>query len=163
MFFEDFYSLGTQLRACREERRKNTAARDVKTAKKHRAHHHKTRRPHTPNDHHPSASTTIHLEHRRPLYSFDSICNTSQVSIRWVELKIRTMKFSAVLIASLAAGATAFAPSSRAPASTSFSAATLEAPAVEAAEAVAAPAEEVEEKDFPVAENFVKDSDRVIP
>lgn len=73
------------------------------------------------------------------------------------------MKFSAVLIASLAAGATAFAPSSRAPASTSFSAATLEAPAVEAAEAVAAPAEEVEEKDFPVAENFVKDSDRVIP
>lgn len=74
------------------------------------------------------------------------------------------MKFSAFIIAAAAGSASAFAPSpikSR----TVLSAATLEAPAAEVKEAVEEPADasmEVEQ-DFPVADNFVKDSERIMP
>jgi hypothetical protein len=76
------------------------------------------------------------------------------------------MKFSAVLVASLAATTQAFAPA-RSSVSKPLSAATLEAPAKEDAAPVAV--EEVTsdmgvEKDWPVdGENFVKDSDRIMP
>ena len=79
------------------------------------------------------------------------------------------MKFSAFIIAAVAGTTSAFAPASiRAPSAT-LSAATLEAPPAEVKEPAveepaAAPAMEVEaEKDFPVAGNFVKDSDRIMP
>jgi hypothetical protein len=78
------------------------------------------------------------------------------------------MKFSAFIIAAVAGSTSAFAPASfRAP-SAALSAATLEAPpAADVKEAVeepmAAPAAMEMEKDFPVAGNFVKDSDRVMP
>ena len=79
------------------------------------------------------------------------------------------MKFSAVLVASLAATTQAFAPA-RSSVSKPLSAATLEAPATEAKEDAAPVAvEEVTsdmgvEKDWPVdGENFVKDSDRIMP
>lgn len=75
------------------------------------------------------------------------------------------MKFSAVLVASLAASAQAFAPSGRSAAVQSLSAATLEAPAAEAPVAdEPVEADMAVEKDWPVDEaNFVKDSDRVLP
>jgi|EP00984_Skeletonema_dohrnii_P023845 hypothetical protein len=74
------------------------------------------------------------------------------------------MKFSAFIIAAAAGSASAFAP---APikARTVLSAATLEAPPAEVKEPVEEPADasmEVEQ-DFPVAENFVKDSERIMP
>lgn len=74
------------------------------------------------------------------------------------------MKFSAFIIAAIAGSASAFAPSSI-KSRTVLSAATLEAPAAEVKEAVEEPADasmEIE-KDFPVADNFVKDSDRIMP
>ncbi len=78
------------------------------------------------------------------------------------------MKFSAVLVASLAASTQAFAPS-RPSVVKPLSAATLEAPettdappAPTASEPVAA--EMAVEKDWPVdQETFVKDSDRIMP
>jgi len=79
------------------------------------------------------------------------------------------MKFSAILIASIAASTQAFAPSRPVVGVKSLSAATLEAPAeevkAEAAEAEAPAAAEMGvEKDWPVdQENFVKDSDRILP
>ena len=82
------------------------------------------------------------------------------------------MKFSAVLVATLAASAQAFAPS-RPSAVKPLSAATLEAPSTEEAAADSPPtptaaepvaAEMAVEKDCPVdQETFVKDSDRVMP
>ena len=78
------------------------------------------------------------------------------------------MKFSAFIVAAAAGTTSAFAPASiRAP-SVSLSAATLEAPPAEVSEAaVEEPAEAAvameAEKDFPVADNFVKDSDRIMP
>lgn len=75
------------------------------------------------------------------------------------------MKYSAALLATLAASAQAFAPS-RPMAAKPLAAATLEAPAEAAAEeAPAAPVEAdmAVEKDFPIGENFVKDSDRIMP
>ena len=74
------------------------------------------------------------------------------------------MKFSAFIIAAAAGSASAFAP---APIKARFalSAATLEAPSAEAA-AVEEPAADASmdvEQDFPVADNFVKDSDRIMP
>lgn len=78
------------------------------------------------------------------------------------------MKFSAVLIATLAAAAEAFAPASSGVRSAPLSAATLEAPAetpaVAEPPAAAASAEMAVEKDWPVDDaNFVKDSDRILP
>jgi len=84
------------------------------------------------------------------------------------------MKFSAVLIASVVASSDAFAPVAPANAARpALSAATLDAPA-ETNDAPAAPAAAAAgdiattdgmgvEKDFPVMENFVKDSDRILP
>ena len=74
------------------------------------------------------------------------------------------MKFSAFIIAAAAGSASAFAPASI-KARTALSAATLEAPPAEAKE-VEEPAADASmdvEKDFPVADNFVKDSDRIMP
>lgn len=78
------------------------------------------------------------------------------------------MKFSAILVASIAASTQAFAPA-RPVAMKPLAAATLEAPAAEEAApaepaaAAAAPvaAEMAVEKDWPV--DIVKDSDRVMP
>eukprot|EP00571_Detonula_confervacea_P015586 CAMPEP_0172308314 /NCGR_PEP_ID=MMETSP1058-20130122/8943_1 /TAXON_ID=83371 /ORGANISM="Detonula confervacea, Strain CCMP 353" /LENGTH=368 /DNA_ID=CAMNT_0013020699 /DNA_START=72 /DNA_END=1178 /DNA_ORIENTATION=- len=78
------------------------------------------------------------------------------------------MKFStALLVATLTASAQAFAPQSRSVVKPALSAATLEAPKAEEA-TEAAPAADVSsdmavEKDWPVEENFVKDSDRILP
>jgi hypothetical protein len=80
-------------------------------------------------------------------------------------LLVSNMKFSAFIIAAAVGSASAFAPASIKARST-LSAATLEAPPAEVAEPVAENADasmEVEEKDFPVADNFVKDSDRIMP
>lgn len=74
------------------------------------------------------------------------------------------MKFSAFIIAAAAGSASAFAPASI-KARTALSAATLEAPPAEVKEAVeeTTDASMDVEQDFPVAENFVKDSDRIMP
>ena len=83
------------------------------------------------------------------------------------------MKFSAILIASLAASTQAFAPSRPVVSIKTLAAATLEAPTESAAASEDVPppvvAETVStemavEKDWPVdQENFVKDSDRIEP
>ena len=83
------------------------------------------------------------------------------------------MKFSAILIASLAASTQAFAPSRPVVSIKTLAAATLEAPTESAASSEDVPppvvAETVStemavEKDWPVdQENFVKDSDRIEP
>ena len=85
-----------------------------------------------------------------------------------------TMKFSAILIASLAASTQAFAPSRPVVSIKTLAAATLEAPTESASSSEDVPppvvvAESVStemavEKDWPVdQENFVKDSDRIEP
>jgi len=74
------------------------------------------------------------------------------------------MKFSAFIIAAAVGSASAFAPASI-KARSALSAATLEAPPAEVKEAVEETADtsmEIEQ-DFPVAGNFVKDSERVMP
>ena len=74
------------------------------------------------------------------------------------------MKFSAILIATLATSTSAFAPSRPSINGAALSAATLEAPSAEAAVETPAPAETTMavEKDWAVNE-FVKDSERVQP
>ena len=71
------------------------------------------------------------------------------------------MKFSAFIIAAAAGSASAFAPASI-KARTALSAATLEAPTAEVQETAEDAAMDIEQ-DFPVADNFVKDSDRIMP
>jgi hypothetical protein len=77
---------------------------------------------------------------------------------------VSKMKFSAFIIAAAVGSASAFAPASI-KARSALSAATLEAPPAEVKEAVEETADtsmEIEQ-DFPVAGNFVKDSERVMP
>ena len=74
------------------------------------------------------------------------------------------MKFSALLIASIAASTQAFAPASTNAGKTVLSAATLEVPTEAPKSEVAVAASDMGvEKDWPVEENFVKDSDRILP